>query len=156
VANKEASIALGAQNSVLGGGRYDGLAESIGSKIPAPGIGFSIGEDRLVMSVEQSSPVKEDPLVMVAFMEGAGTRKAAIEAANVLRSAGIRVELSEGKLKRVFEIANKLNARAAVICGENEVAAGTLSIKDMETQEQNHYPREQLLGQIETCLSKYR
>src|SRR5206468_3559738 len=43
---------LGAQNSVLGGGRYDGLAESIGSKVPAPGIGFSIGEDRLVMSVE--------------------------------------------------------------------------------------------------------
>ena len=43
---------LGAQNSVLGGGRYDGLAESLGSKVPAPGIGFSIGEDRLVMSVE--------------------------------------------------------------------------------------------------------
>ena len=46
--------ALGAQNSVLGGGRYDGLAESLGSKVPAPGIGFSIGEDRLVMSVEEA------------------------------------------------------------------------------------------------------
>ena len=44
--------ALGAQNSVLGGGRYDGLAESLGSKVHSPGIGFSIGEDRLVMSVE--------------------------------------------------------------------------------------------------------
>src|SRR6185436_16880156 len=44
--------ALGAQNSVLGGGRYDGLAEALGSKLPAPGIGFSIGEDRLVMTVE--------------------------------------------------------------------------------------------------------
>ena len=43
--------ALGAQNAVLGGGRYDGLAEALGSKVPAPGIGFSIGEDRLVMSV---------------------------------------------------------------------------------------------------------
>ena len=48
--------ALGAQNSVLGGGRYDGLAESLGSKVPAPGIGFSIGEDRLVMSVEETQP----------------------------------------------------------------------------------------------------
>ena len=47
---------LGAQNSVLGGGRYDGLAEALGSKVPAPGIGFSIGEDRLVMSVEEAHP----------------------------------------------------------------------------------------------------
>ena len=47
---------LGAQNSVLGGGRYDGLAESLGSRVPAPGIGFSIGEDRLVMSVEEAHP----------------------------------------------------------------------------------------------------
>ena len=56
--------ALGAQNSVLGGGRYDGLAESLGSRVPAPGIGFSIGEDRLVMSVEQEHPdaYKADPL----------------------------------------------------------------------------------------------
>src|SRR5262249_8521590 len=47
---------LGAQNSVLGGGRYDGLAESLDSKVAAPGIGFSIGEDRLVMSVEDAHP----------------------------------------------------------------------------------------------------
>src|SRR6202011_3324152 len=47
---------LGAQNAVLGGGRYDGLAESLGSKVSAPGIGFSIGEDRLVMSVEAAHP----------------------------------------------------------------------------------------------------
>ena len=51
--------ALGAQNSVLGGGRYDGLAEALGSKVPAPGIGFSIGEDRLVMSVEETHPSRQ-------------------------------------------------------------------------------------------------
>ena len=50
--------ALGAQNSILGGGRYDGLAESLGSKTPAPGIGFSIGEDRLVMTVEEKQSVR--------------------------------------------------------------------------------------------------
>ena len=64
---------LGAQNSVLGGGRHDGLAESLGSRVHSPGIGFSIGEDRLVMSLEQAAALnqgaisKEDPLVMVTF-----------------------------------------------------------------------------------------
>src|SRR5712675_651230 len=55
--------ALGAQNSVLGGGRYDGLAESLGSKVKAPGIGFSIGEDRLVMAVEETHPDRHKPVV---------------------------------------------------------------------------------------------
>src|SRR5947209_12609477 len=50
--------ALGAQNAILGGGRYDGLAESLGSKVPAPGIGFSIGEDRLVMTVEEGKAIQ--------------------------------------------------------------------------------------------------
>ena len=54
--------ALGAQNAVLGGGRYDGLAENIGSKVPAPGIGFSIGEDRLVMAVEEGQRIQPKPL----------------------------------------------------------------------------------------------
>jgi histidyl-tRNA synthetase len=52
---------LGAQNSVLGGGRYDGLAEALGSKVAAPGIGFSIGEDRLVMTLEESRPAPTPP-----------------------------------------------------------------------------------------------
>src|ERR1017187_9176209 len=55
--------ALGAQNSVLGGGRYNGLAEALGSRVPAPGIGFSFGEDRLVMSVEDAYPGKYQNLV---------------------------------------------------------------------------------------------
>ena len=144
--------ALGAQNSVLGGGRYDGLAESIGSKTPAPGIGFSIGEDRLVMSLEQAAPPSEDPLVLVTFTPGDATRAAALHAAAQLRSAGYRVELSDGKLKKVFEIANKLNARLAVICGETEVAAGELSLKDMRNHEQHNFPKERLLETVKECL----
>jgi histidyl-tRNA synthetase len=146
--------ALGAQNSVLGGGRYDGLAESLGSKIPAPGIGFSIGEDRLVMTVEETAALAPDPLVIVTFTEGEATRNAAAAAASELRRAGIRVELSEGKLKRVFEIANKLNARLAIICGENEVAAGEVSIKDMQTHEQTNVRQELLRERVKECLSK--
>jgi histidyl-tRNA synthetase len=145
---------LGAQNSVLGGGRYDGLAESLGSRVHSPGIGFSIGEDRLVMSVEQA-PIKEDPLVMVTFTAGDATRRAAANAAAELRAHGIRVEVAEGKLKRVFEIANKLNARVAVICGENETAAGEISMKDMESQVQVQLRRELLVEKVKECLSKY-
>ncbi len=63
---------LGAQNSVLGGGRYDGLAESLGSRVHSPGIGFSIGEDRLVMSLEQATTVKEDPSGDSDFHRGRG------------------------------------------------------------------------------------
>jgi histidyl-tRNA synthetase len=146
---------LGAQNSVLGGGRYDGLAEALGSRVHSPGIGFSIGEDRLVMSLEQTATLKEDPLVMVTFTAGEATRQAAASAAAELRAQGIRVEVAEGKLKRVFEIANKLNARAAVICGENETAAGEISMKDMENQVQAQFRRELLVERVKECLSKY-
>jgi histidyl-tRNA synthetase len=146
---------LGAQNSVLGGGRYDGLAESLGSRVPAPGIGFSIGEDRLVMSVENAAQ-KEDPLVIVAFTGSETTRHAAGNAAAELREAGMRVEVSEGKLKKVFEVANKLNARVALICGESETALGEISMKDMESQVQVQIRRELLVEKVEECLSKYR
>ncbi|MGA2877570.1 MAG: histidine--tRNA ligase [Bryobacteraceae bacterium] len=153
---------LGAQNSVLGGGRYDGLAESIGSRVHSPGIGFSIGEDRLVMSIEQAAALnnnaalKEDPLVIVTFTAGDATRRAAAETAAELRGQGIRVEVAEGKLKKVFEVANKLNARVALICGEDETAAGEISMKDMENQVQVQIPRELLLEEVKECLSKYR
>jgi histidyl-tRNA synthetase len=147
---------LGAQNSVLGGGRYDGLAESLGSRVHSPGIGFSIGEDRLVMSLEAAAPVKEDPLVIVTSIGDEATRRAASNAAAELRAQGIRVEAAEGKLKKVFEIANKLNARAAVICGQDETAAGEISMKDMQTQQQVQIPRTQLLERVQECLSKYR
>jgi histidyl-tRNA synthetase len=58
-------------------------------------------------------------------------------------------------LKRVFEIANKLNARAAVICGEDETAAGEISMKDMQSQVQVQFPRELLVEKVKECLSKY-
>ena len=146
---------LGAQNSVLGGGRYDGLAESLGSRVPSPGIGFSIGEDRLVMSVENAA-LKEDPLVIVTFTTGDATRRAATSAAAELRAHGVRVEVAEGKLKKVFETANKLNARVALICGEDETAVGDISMKDMESQVQVQFHRELLVEKVEECLSKYR
>ena len=127
---------LGAQNSVLGGGRYDGLAESLGSKVHAPGIGFSIGEDRLVMSVEGDQPAAGLELFVAAMGEPA-VRHAAVMARS-FRLAGQSIEIVEGKLKRSMELANKLGARYALIIGDNELAAGRYTLKNMTTGEQEN------------------
>jgi len=133
---------LGAQNSVLGGGRYDGLAESLGSKVHSPGIGFSIGEDRLVMSVEQQQPAPSLDL-LIAPLGVPAVRQAAV-LARELRGAGRSVELVEGRLKRVMELADKLGARFTLIVGENEIASGRYALKNMATGEQRDIAREEI------------
>jgi histidyl-tRNA synthetase len=143
--------ALGAQNAVLGGGRYDGLAESLGSRVPAPGIGFSIGEDRLVMTVEEAHPEEHQPAVDVflAPLGDAAERHAGTLAAE-LRATGISVERSvDRKLKRALETADKIGARFALILGDNEIAAGTYLMKDMASGEQVSLSREALAAHIQ-------
>lgn len=142
--------ALGAQNSVMGGGRYDGLAESLGSKVPAPGIGFSIGEDRLVMSIEEARPelARESVDLYMAPM-GAGALSHCTLLARDLRRQGVSVEIAfEGKLKRALELANKLGARHTLIVGDNEIQAGVYALKNMATGEQETVTRDQLADRI--------
>jgi len=141
---------LGAQNSVLGGGRYDGLAEAIGSKVPAPGIGFSIGEDRLVMILEESDPGRFKPAVDVFLIPlGPAGEHHASGLASELRAQNISVERSvDRKLKRSLEVANKMGARFVVIYGEDEIAAGTYSVKNMSTGEQKSLSRVDLAAHI--------
>jgi len=137
---------LGAQNSVLGGGRYDGLAESLGSNVHSPGIGFSIGEDRLVMTVDQANDAALD--VFLAPLGDAAVRHAG-DLARELRRAGISVEvLAGGKLKRAMEIANKLGARFALILGDDEIAMGQYALKDMQSGKQHPVTREELFQRI--------
>ncbi len=137
---------LGAQNSVLGGGRYDGLAESLGSPVHSPGIGFSIGEDRLVMTVPQDVASAID--VFIAPMGDAATHHAGVIARD-LRRAGISAEVAAGmKLKRAMEIANKVGARYALILGDNEIAAGVYTLKNMLSTEQRQVTREELINTI--------
>jgi histidyl-tRNA synthetase len=138
--------ALGAQNSVLGGGRYDGLAESLGSKVPAPGIGFSIGEDRLVMSVEEQQPAGSLDLFIAPLGEPA-LRHAAILAGD-FRRTGRSVELVEAKLKRAMELANKLGARYTLIDGDDEIAAGRYALKDMATGEQQSLSQQEVAAKL--------
>lgn len=139
---------LGAQNSVLGGGRYDGLAESLGSKVPGPGIGFSIGEDRLVMSVEDQHAGMAGPELLIAPMGDAAFRHSSL-IARELRESGTQVELlPDSKLKKALELANKLGARYSLIVGDNEVAAGQYSLKNMSTGEQKQVRRDELIEQF--------
>jgi histidyl-tRNA synthetase len=132
--------ALGAQNSVLGGGRYDGLAEALESKVPAPGIGFSIGEDRLVMTVEDA--VKGSPLDLFIASLGEQAIHQAGLLAREIRQSGYSVEVApDGKLKRSMELANKMGARYTLIVGDNEIASGRYALKNMSSGEQEQVAR---------------
>jgi histidyl-tRNA synthetase len=141
--------ALGAQNSILGGGRYDGLAESLGSKVPAPGIGFSIGEDRLVMTVEEQGNLEPAALdVYIAPMGETALKHCGILGAE-LRGKGISVEIgTDHKLKRMLELANKLRARYSVIVGDNEIVSQSYALKEMESGEQVVLSRQQLFERL--------
>jgi histidyl-tRNA synthetase len=136
--------ALGAQNALLGGGRYDGLSEAIGGP-KAPGIGFAIGEDRLVLALEART--KQEPVLAHAYIAplGDAMNAPALLLAKELRGTGLRIELGAGnfRLKKSLETANKL-ARAIVILGEDEVASGILTVKNFATGEQSKVQRGEL------------
>jgi histidyl-tRNA synthetase len=144
--------ALGAQNSVLGGGRYDGLAESLGSHVHSPGIGFSIGEDRLVMSVEGGEAGPELDVFIAPLGEPA-LRLGAVMARD-LRRAGLAVEVAEGRLKRGMELANKLGARFTLIVGDNELAAGRYALKNMTTGEQQDLTPEEIAATLAAARNR--
>ncbi len=141
--------ALGTQNAILGGGRYDGLAELLGSKVPAPGIGFSIGEDRLVMTVEEAQGDPAAALdVFIAPMGDAALRHCAVLASEV-RNLDLSVEVgTDRKLKRLLEIANKLGARYTLIVGDNEIVTQSYQLKNMATAEQRTFTRQELLDHL--------
>jgi histidyl-tRNA synthetase len=136
---------LGTQNALLGGGRYDGLSEMLGGP-KAPGIGFAIGEDRLILTLqaqaEEATVQKMD--VFIAPM-GVERNAEALRLAQELRRAGLSVEVGDGmfRLKKSFEAADKL-ARRMVILGEDEVASGILTVKDFAAGEQTKVPRAEL------------
>jgi histidyl-tRNA synthetase len=137
--------ALGAQNAILGGGRYDGLSEALGGPA-APGIGFAIGEDRLVLALQESAgDVQSKPDVYIAPL-GSGMDREAARLARELRRQEVVVELGDEtfRLKKSFEAADKAGARFILIVGENEVAAGAFAVKHLATGEQVSVARGEL------------
>jgi histidyl-tRNA synthetase len=142
--------ALGAQNAILGG-RYDGLSESLDGP-SAPGIGFAIGEDRLVLALKESADaVMRKPDVYVAPL-GAGMNREAARIARELRRHDLVVEMGDEsfRLKKSFETASKLGAKFALIVGENEVEAGAFALKNLNTGEQVSVPRAELAARIQS------
>jgi histidyl-tRNA synthetase len=136
---------LGAQNALLGGGRYDGLSEAIGGP-RAPGIGFAIGEDRLVLTLQAQVEAREAPLADAYIAPiGEAQNALALGVARELRAMGLRIELGDGsfRLKKSLETADKL-ARRIVILGEDEAASGILTVKDFASGEQRKIPRADL------------
>ncbi|MBL8664861.1 MAG: histidine--tRNA ligase [Candidatus Odyssella sp.] len=124
---------LGAQGTVLAGGRYDGLIEQLGGP-PTPGIGWAAGIERLMMlaGAPESAP---RPVALVPLGEAA--ERKALSLARDLRRRGIAVELDyKGNMKRRLQRANKAGARAAVILGDNELAKGVAAVKDLDKGEQ--------------------
>jgi histidyl-tRNA synthetase len=140
---------LGTQNALLGGGRYDGLSEMLGGP-KAPGIGFAIGEDRLILTLqaqEEAAATFVTAKKLDAFIApmGLGQNAAAVALAQELRRAGLSVEVGDGtfRLKKSFEAADKL-ARRMVILGEDEAASGILTVKDFSAGEQTKVARAEL------------
>jgi histidyl-tRNA synthetase len=141
---------LGTQNALLGGGRYDGLSEMLGGP-KAPGIGFAIGEDRLILTLQaQAGEMSAKKLdAFIAPMGGVAQNPAALALAQELRREGLSVEVGDGsfRLKKSFDAADKL-AKRMVILGEDEIASGILKVKDFSTGEQIQVTRAELANAL--------
>ena len=141
---------LGSQNAVCGGGRYDGLVELLGGP-PTKGIGFAIGEDRLILSLQESgkAPAQQGRDVYIAWM-GDRAHATAIRAAKDLRKAGFSVELPPVELKfgKALGQADKLGAKYALILGDNEVAEGLWTLKTLADGSQAKFTEPDLLEHL--------
>jgi histidyl-tRNA synthetase len=145
---------LGAQNALLGGGRYDGLSEAIGGP-KAPGIGFAMGEDRLVLTLLAQEPAVAQLADAYIAPLGEGINAAALSLARDLRRQGLWVELGDGsfRLKKSFDAADKM-ARHIVILGEDELQSGILTVKTFATGIQTKVPRADLAIFLSTPASE--
>lgn len=125
---------IGAQGTVCGGGRYDGLVEEIGGP-STPGVGWGMGKERILMTMEACGSKIEEPVgadVFIAFMGERG-KAAGLRLMSELRSKGLKVQMDVmgRNLKNQFKHANRVNAKKTVVIGDNELDKNKLTIKDM-------------------------
>jgi histidyl-tRNA synthetase len=145
-----ASDALGAQSAVAGGGRYDGLVETLGGQ-PTPGIGFALGEERLALVLDalgRRAP-EARPQVFFVAADDAGAREALVRA-RALRRAGVACDMDArgGKMARQFKQAERVGARYAVVLGGNEIASGQAKLKDLQTREETPIALDDLVARF--------
>jgi len=132
---------LGAQGTILAGGRYDGLVEQMGGAKTA-GVGWAAGIERLAMLAE-SVPEEERPIAIIPVVPELQTRGLAI--AHDLRSRGFVIELGyRGNMSRRLKRANKLNAKASIILGPDELERGAATVRNLDTGDQEEVPLETL------------
>ena len=141
------STSIGAQGTVCGGGRYDGLIEELGGK-PMPAVGFAAGLERLLIVMEQTGaamPEEPKPEVYIAGMD-AECRKKAFEIAIALRRKGVYAEIDhmERSVKAQFKYADKIGAKYVVVIGGNELAEGKANVKHMATGESESVPFDEM------------
>jgi histidyl-tRNA synthetase len=151
---------LGTQNALLGGGRYDGLSEMLGGP-RAPGIGFAIGEDRLILTLQAQAEADGASIAATkldAYIAplGVAQNPAALALAKELRAAGLSVEVGDGsfKLRKSFEIADTL-ARHIILLGEDEVSTNTATVKTFATGEQTKVELTALLDVLHPQASSF-
>lgn len=131
---------LGAQNTLVGGGRYDGLSETLGGP-PMKGFGFAFGLDRMVLSLSESEVVRarqaDQPDIFLVHL-GQTALLHAVDVARAIREAGLAVafDFAERKMKKAMALASESGARFALIVGENEVASRKYGFKRLATGEQ--------------------
>jgi histidyl-tRNA synthetase len=140
---------LGAQGTVMGGGRYDGLVGMMGGP-ETPGVGWAAGIERLALLL-QHPPAARRPIAMVPV--GGEAEATALKLAVELRGAGFAVELGYGgNLGKRMKRANKLNARAAVLIGSDELARQAATLRDLDSGEQEEVP----LAALSERLARFR
>jgi len=140
--------ALGAQGTVMAGGRYDGLVSQMGGPATS-GIGWAAGVERLSMLMGDALEAARRPIAVIPMGEG----DEALLVAHKLRQAGYAVEMGySGNMKKRLARANKANARAAVILGEDELSRQAATVRDLDSGEQEEVP----LSDLEVRLAKFR
>jgi len=141
--------ALGAQSAVLAGGRYDGLVEQMGGP-STPGVGWASGIERLSMLIGDG-PARTRPIAVVPLGEAA--EAVGLQLTDRLRRAGIAVDLGyRGKMKQRMKRANRIDARAAVIIGDDELEQSSATVRDLDSGEQELVPLDDLQARLEQFL----
>ena len=143
-----------AQDAVGGGGRYDGLVEALGGP-PTPGIGFALGVDRTLLACDEEGAFPAEPQTVDVFVVDTTGGRQATELCDELRRRGISADRSFGgrAMGSQLKQASGSGARVAVIVGDDELAAGTVTLRDLRASEQRSVDRPKVFEELEQLLS---
>jgi histidyl-tRNA synthetase len=146
---------LGSQDTICGGGRYDGLVEELGGR-PTPGIGFGSGIERYVIALRHlgiEPPPEPTPKITISYL-GPVAKPVALKTTELLHTANIGAVLTPGdrSFKAQLKVANRINATFAIIFGDNEVETGQATVRDMQTGQQLQVNQSDLLTWLQQRL----